>query len=62
MIQFAHYALGIAVVNDFCPVPRGLVGVRLEGIPDVEYHVVTRPGTERESTNALIRMILETAA
>jgi len=62
MLQFARYGLGIAVVNDFCPVPRGLVGVRLEGVPDVEYHVVTRPGTKRESTHALVRMILETAA
>ncbi len=62
MIQFARYGLGIAVVNDFCPVPRGLVGVRLEGVPDVEYQVVTRPGAERDSTVALVRMILESAA
>ncbi len=50
------------MVNDFCPVPRGLVGVRLEGVPDVEYQVVTRPGAERDSTVALVRMILESAA
>ncbi len=62
MIQFARYGLGIAVVNDFCPVPRGLVGVRLEGVPDVEYHVVTRPGSARESTDTLSRMIVESAA
>ena len=62
MIQFARCGLGIAVVNDFCTVPRGLVGVRLEGVPDVEYHVVTRPGAARESTDTLVRMILETAA
>jgi len=62
MIQFARYGLGVAVVNDFCPVPRGLVGVRLEGVPDVEYHVVTRPGAERESRDTLVRMILESAA
>ena len=59
MIQFARYGLGIAVVNDFCPVPRGLVGVRLEGVPDVEYPVVTRPGAGRESRDTLVRMILE---
>jgi DNA-binding transcriptional LysR family regulator len=62
MIQFARYGLGIAVVNDFCPVPRGLVGVRLQGVPDVEYHVVTRPRAERESRDTLVRMILESAA
>ena len=62
MIQFARYGLGIAVVNDFCPVPRGLVGVRLEGVPDVDYHVVTRLGSTRESRETLVRMILESAA
>jgi len=62
MIQFARCGLGVAVVNDFCPVPRGLVGLRLGGVPDVEYHVVTRPGAERESRDTLVRMILESAA
>lgn len=62
MIQFARYGLGIAVVNAFCPVPRGLVGVPLEGVPEVEYHVLTRPGARRESRDTLIRLILESAA
>jgi DNA-binding transcriptional LysR family regulator len=62
MIQFARYGLGITVVNDFCPVPPGLVGVRLKGVPDVEYHVVTRPGPKRESRDTLVRMIRECAA
>ncbi|MBN2193181.1 MAG: LysR family transcriptional regulator [Polyangiaceae bacterium] len=62
MIQFVRYGLGIGVVNDFCPVPRGLVGVRLEGVPDVEYHVVTRPGAPRESRDTLVRLILESTA
>jgi DNA-binding transcriptional LysR family regulator len=62
MIQFVRYGLGIAVVNDFCPVPRGLVGARLEGVPDVEYQVVTRSGAGRESRDTLVRMIVESAA
>jgi hypothetical protein len=61
MIQFASYGLGLAVVNDFCPVPRGLVGVRLEEVPDVDYFVVTRRGTKRESRDTLVRMIVESA-
>jgi DNA-binding transcriptional LysR family regulator len=62
MVQFVRYGLGIAVVNDFCPVPRGLVGVSLGGVPDVEYQVVTRPGARRESRDTLVRMIVEGAA
>lgn len=61
MIQFARYGLGIAILNDFCPVPRGLVGVRLEGVADVEYHAVTRPGAVRKSRDALVRTILDSA-
>ena len=59
MIQFARHGLGVAVVNDICPVARGLVGVRLEGVPDVEYQVLTRLGGERESRDTLVRRILE---
>jgi DNA-binding transcriptional LysR family regulator len=61
MIQLARYGLGIAVVNDFCRVPRELVGIRLEGVPDIEYYVVTRPGAGRESTSTLVRVIRESA-
>lgn len=62
MIQFARYGLGIAVVNDFCPVPRGFVGVRLDGVPEVAYSVVTRPGKATEPRDVLVRMIVETSA
>jgi LysR family transcriptional regulator, low CO2-responsive transcriptional regulator len=60
MSQLAGYGLGIAVVNDFCPVPRGLVGVRLEGVPHVEYSVVTRRGKSGEPRDTLVRMIVGT--
>jgi DNA-binding transcriptional LysR family regulator len=62
MIQFARYGLGIAVVNDFCPVPRGFTGVRLDGVPEVAYSVVTRPGKGTEPRDALVRIIVETSA
>lgn len=59
MLQFARVGLGIAVVNDFCTVPRGFIGVPLEGVPDVEYYVVVRPGPAREARDTLVRMIME---
>jgi hypothetical protein len=62
MIHFARNGLGIVVVNDFCPVPAGLVGVRLDGVPDVAYSVVTRPGRATEPTDALVRVIVESCA
>lgn len=60
MTQFVRYGMGIAVVNDFCPAPRGLVGIPLRGVPDVEYQIVTRDGRERESRDTLVRLILDT--
>jgi DNA-binding transcriptional LysR family regulator len=62
MMQFARYGLGIAVVNDFCPVPRGFAGVRLEGVPNVAYSLLVRPGSPKAATEALIRVIRETAS
>ncbi|MCA9621606.1 MAG: LysR family transcriptional regulator [Myxococcales bacterium] len=62
MIQFARHGLGIAVVNDFCPVPRGMVGVKLGGVPDVEYQVVTRREGRGEPQETLVGMILESVA
>jgi DNA-binding transcriptional LysR family regulator len=60
MIQFARYGLGIAVVNDFCPVPRGFVGIPLEGVPEASYSVVTRLGKLPEPHDVLLRLIVET--
>lgn len=62
MLQFARYGLGLTVVNDFCPVPRGFVGVPLADVPEVEYHVLTRPGPPREARDTMVRLILETLA
>jgi len=52
MIHFAQLGLGIAVVNDFCRVPRGLVAVRVRDVPAQRYYVIGRrayamPAVER---------------
>lgn len=60
MIQFARYGLGITVVNDFCPVPRGFVGVRLDGVPQVSYYAMTRLGPSSKPQDVLLRTIVET--
>ncbi|MEZ4364127.1 MAG: LysR family transcriptional regulator [Kofleriaceae bacterium] len=61
MIHLARHGLGLTVVNDFCPVPRGLVGVPLEGVPEVQYFVFTRAGAPREPRDALANLIGEAA-
>jgi len=42
MLHFARSGMGITVVNDFCSVPRGMVGIRLDGVPAITYRLVAR--------------------
>jgi len=60
MLQFARYGVGIAVVNDFCPAPRGMKSIPLEGAPATAYHLVGRPGFTSRGAAALRDMIIET--
>ena len=54
MIQFARYGMGIAVVNDFCTVPRGMVGIPLDGAPSVEYFMLSR---KISGNNAAVKVL-----
>jgi DNA-binding transcriptional LysR family regulator len=59
-LQFARYGVGIAVVNDFCPPPPGMVAVPLAGAPPIAYHLVERAGFLPPGAAALAKMIAET--
>ncbi len=59
MLQFARYRLGIAVVNDFCPVPAGMVGLPLKGAPAATYYLVSR-GARSEGVEAMRALIRAT--
>jgi len=61
-LQFARYGVGIAVVNDFCPAPRGMVAIPLAGAPAITYYAVTRAGLASQGTEAMRRLIVETVA
>jgi DNA-binding transcriptional LysR family regulator len=43
-LRFAELGLGLAIVNDFCPIPRGLVARPIRGLPRQRYRVVRRSG------------------
>lgn len=42
MLHFARTGIGITVVNDFCTVPRGMVGIPLAGVPAITYRLLAR--------------------
>ncbi|MBJ6763726.1 LysR family transcriptional regulator [Myxococcaceae bacterium JPH2] len=62
MMHFVRLGMGIGVVNDFCPVPRGFVGIPLSGAPPTDYVLVSRPGPQAEGVERLRRLILESVA
>jgi len=54
MLQFARYGIGITVVNDFCPTPKAMAAVPLEGSPRTTYYLVERSGFTSEGAAWLI--------
>ncbi|HPH66210.1 MAG TPA: LysR family transcriptional regulator [Kofleriaceae bacterium] len=62
MLHFAKQGVGIAVVNDFCPVPTGMVARVVEGLPPIHYQLLTRPGALSARTAALGEAIVAAVA
>jgi DNA-binding transcriptional LysR family regulator len=44
MLDYARLGVGLAVVNDICPAPRGTVARRIPELPSIDYYVVHRRG------------------
>jgi LysR family transcriptional regulator, low CO2-responsive transcriptional regulator len=61
ILQFARYRVGLAVVNDFCAVPHGMVGIPLSGAPKLTYYLLSRGGFTTPGADALRRLIVDTA-
>lgn len=62
MLHFARCGMGLAVVNDFCPAPRGMVGVPLTGVPTVTYWLVRRQAMRTPGAEALWALLGEERA
>jgi DNA-binding transcriptional LysR family regulator len=62
MLHFASLGIGLAVVNDFCRLPRGLVARPLRGLPSVRYSLLFRRTAHLgPSAQVLRQCILERA-
>jgi DNA-binding transcriptional LysR family regulator len=59
-LHFARLGIGIAVVNDFCPAPSGMVAVPLQGAPTITYYAMARAGLASPGTEVIRRLIAET--
>jgi DNA-binding transcriptional LysR family regulator len=60
MLQFAKYGIGVAVVNDFCPAPRGMVDIPLEGAASITYYLIERDARPSPGAEAMRALIFET--
>lgn len=60
MLELARHGLGIAIVNDFCPAPSGMVALPLRGAPQVTYRWIERRGIAAPGTEALRRLVAGT--
>ncbi len=58
MLHFARAGMGIAIVNDFCEPPRGMVGVALEGAPPIAYHLIAREGALSAGASKLHELVV----
>lgn len=58
ILHFAKLGLGLAIVNEFCRVPAGMVGVPVPELPTVPYYLVrSRRGLSRPSLDVLCDLI-----
>lgn len=62
LVRFAELGLGLAIVNAFCRVPDGLVGLPMPELPSRAYYLLRRPGAAREGAiSALAEALVATA-
>lgn len=59
MLEFARDGMGIAIVNDFCPPPRGCVAVAMRQVPQATYYLVER-GAGNPAVARMRNLIIET--
>ena len=58
-LHFVSLGLGVAVVNSFCPVPRGFMAQPLHELPKVSYRVFLPRAYSRPQARELARLILD---
>jgi LysR family transcriptional regulator, low CO2-responsive transcriptional regulator len=58
LVHFASLGLGIAIVNSFCRIPRGMVARPLRGLPAVRYSLLSRAGGRRPNAETLRELIV----
>jgi LysR family transcriptional regulator, low CO2-responsive transcriptional regulator len=53
MLHFAKLGVGLAIVNSFCRIPRGLVARPIRDLPQISYYVFHLKGNVTTAQSAL---------
>lgn len=56
MVRFVSYGMGVAIINDFVPLPDDLVGIPTAGFPTIEYSALVH----RQLSHVGARWFVET--
>jgi DNA-binding transcriptional LysR family regulator len=58
VLRFAALGVGGAIVNGFCPAPKGMVARRVRDLPLVRYSVIARAGAHRSASVQTLRQFI----
>jgi DNA-binding transcriptional LysR family regulator len=58
MMRFTRYGMGLAVINDFVPVPDGLAGIPIRNFPTFQYDAAIRADTPHKGAQWLLDLLL----
>ncbi len=58
-LHFVALGMGMAVVNSFCPVPKGFVAKPLEELPCVRYHIFLPQAYVRPGAQKFVQLLLK---
>jgi DNA-binding transcriptional LysR family regulator len=53
MVRFVSYGVGVTIINDFVPVPDGLVGIPVSNFPRLRYDIAIHRDTSHEGAKWL---------
>jgi DNA-binding transcriptional LysR family regulator len=58
MVRFVSMGIGVAVVNEYCRLPKGLIAVPLPELPGLKFHLFHLRGRTVEGESARLRKLL----
>lgn len=58
MLHFVKLGIGLAIVNSYCVIPRGLTARKLPGLPSLHYHAFNLEGGAQSGSKALLKKML----